>query len=779
MSSYVVLKFGGTSINKNGFQIMSNKIHELRKKGKKIIIVVSAIRGVTDNLIEGQHSIKDLITIYNDLFFTTIEKIHHNVNINNKDEIISIGETLSAYVVSEKLNIDYVNARNFIKCIQKGEKTLKLFIENIPNNDCFVTEGFVALTEEGEVKTLGRGGSDTTASVIANHIKAEYLEIYTDVSGIYTCDPNIVKEAYLIENIDYEIAQEMSALGANVLQHHSILPCKKENIPIYIRNTNKPSEKTTIISQKPYSGISIATQDNVSLFRIKSLDMWNDYGFVSSIYKVFKNFQIDINIITTSQFEISTTTNHKNLDNIDTVQNILKEKGFNVEVIYPCSIISIIGSNLNTKIFEKCKNILHNDNILITHFSSNNLSINFVIDGEYLSNTINKLHKELLNNKKNIALPIEKEWWYKEHIDTIINNYNVNKYKNVYLYSKNKIIQKCKMLKKCKNIKEWYYAMKANNNIKVINTIIEQGFSIECVSREEIDYLNINLENIPNILYTPNFPDIEDYMYAFSFKNIEVTVDNLYILMVYPHVFQSKSIAIRIDFDEGSGHNEKVKTEGVLSKFGIPFSDIELLLDTISGLNIKVIGLHAHKGSGILDYTKWLSTYNNFKPYLKHFPNIKWLNLGGGLGIVETNEDKQLDLEKFNSQFDSVEIPLRMEPGRFLVADSGILVCKVTGFNMKKDKIYMGISCGMNALLRPTLYNSFHSIYNISKLDQESNVKYDVVGQICESGDVFARNYLLPKSDLGDIIIISNVGAYGHVMASHYNNQDIPYEMIL
>ena len=69
--------------------------------------------------------------------------------------------------------------------------------------------------------------------------------------------------------------------------------------------------------------------------------------------------------------------------------------------------------------------------------------------------------------------------------------------------------------------------------------------------------------------------------------------------------------------------------------------------------------------------------------------------------------------------------------------------------------------------------------YNISKLDQESNVKYDVVGQICESGDVFARNYLLPKSDLGDIIIISNVGAYGHVMASHYNNQDIPYEMIL
>ena len=110
--------------------------------------------------------------------------------------------------------------------------------------------------------------------------------------------------------------------------------------------------------------------------------------------------------------------------------------------------------------------------------------------------------------------------------------------------------------------------------------------------------------------------------------------------MVYPHVFQNKSIALRIDFDEGSGHNEKVKTEGVLSKFGIPFSDIELLLDTISGLNIKVIGLHAHKGSGILDYTKWLSTYNNFKPYLKHFPNIKWLNLGGGLGIVETNEDK-------------------------------------------------------------------------------------------------------------------------------------------
>jgi diaminopimelate decarboxylase/aspartate kinase len=320
--------------------------------------------------------------------------------------------------------------------------------------------------------------------------------------------------------------------------------------------------------------------------------------------------------------------------------------------------------------------------------------------------------------------------------------------------------------------------MKANHHPNIIKKLAENNIGFECVSVYEVKYLRDKIKISNPILFTPNFCSIEEYVIAMKYDDINIIVDNFEIIKQNLDVFQNKKISLRIDLNKGDGHHINVITEGKQAKFGCPISHVINELDFLSNNNIKIIGLHSHSGSGINNYKNWVITATKLIKLCKYFNDIKWIDLGGGFGIDDENP---IDFEKLNTELKSLDtdIDIYIEPGRFLVSEGGILLSKVNQIKKKENFCYVGLDTGMNSLIRPSLYGSYHKIHNITKINNERSEIYNIVGPICETGDIIGSNRLLPKSDINDIILIENTGAYGYVMSSNYNMRSPAEEIII
>ena len=351
---------------------------------------------------------------------------------------------------------------------------------------------------------------------------------------------------------------------------------------------------------------------------------------------------------------------------------------------------------------------------------------------------------------------------------------------------------KIKDLKNMSSIDKIYYAMKANNNIDIIKNIINQQLGFETVSIDEIQHLDnitndLELDKKIDILYTPNFARVEDYLAIFSISkskkfNIKVILDNLDVIKEYPEVFKDKDIALRLDLDYGFGHCNKVITQGQDSKFGIMPDDIINNFKLLDDLNISITGLHSHMGSGISNYKHWVNNLNLIISIYKRIPDsinkIEWFDIGGGFGIDNVIDFNSLDKEISMIKKDLTNIKIFIEPGRFIVAEAGIIWGKVTQTKFKNNTKFIGTNIGMTDLLRPALYSAIHPTY--FKESTEEKELATIVGPICESGDILVKNLLVNKSlKINDTIIISNTGAYGIVMASSYNNRKLPKQIIM
>eukprot|EP01080_Neovahlkampfia_damariscottae_P010651 gene10651-3275_t len=301
------------------------------------------------------------------------------------------------------------------------------------------------------------------------------------------------------------------------------------------------------------------------------------------------------------------------------------------------------------------------------------------------------------------------------------------------------------LLEASKNvIHKIFYAIKANSNLKVLQTLHKLGFGFECVSIEEVEFLLQHFEGIDkkDILFTPNFVPIEEYKKGLE-HDVNLTVDNIYPIENHPEVFSNKKIFLRIDTtQEGKGHHIKVQTSGVNSKFGIPYDDVKEVFELTKKYNIEIIGLHAHVGSGILDdHEVWSKNLERLNALVESFfPKVEFIDVGGGLGVPYKPNDQILNLETVMKNLSNLnsKIKLIMEPGRFVVCNSGILLTKVTQLKKKsKNNFYVGVNTGMNSLMRPCLYESYHHIINFSKMTEYKNenemIECDIVGNICES----------------------------------------------
>ncbi len=356
---------------------------------------------------------------------------------------------------------------------------------------------------------------------------------------------------------------------------------------------------------------------------------------------------------------------------------------------------------------------------------------------------------------------------------------------SAYVYHRASLQQAAKALRGVAALDRVFYAMKANPHAEVLQILHAEGVDIECVSRGEVEHARKALPGLKpeQILFTPNFAPRAEYAWALE-QGLSVTIDNLYVLASWGELFKGRDVFVRVDTGQGRGHHQHVRTAGTYSKFGVPLAEMDELQQLAMHHGARIVGLHAHAGSGVFDIANWTDTAQKLGELSRQFTDVRVLDIGGGFGVPDTVNEPGVDLEKLNAALQVVRqsyphVQLWTEPGRYLVATAGVLLARVTQLKVKGEVGYLGVATGMNSLIRPALYGAHHEIVNLTRLEEESTQLYNVVGPICESADVLGHERPLPPSFEDDVLLIANAGAYGHSMSSRYNLREPASELML
>jgi len=279
---------------------------------------------------------------------------------------------------------------------------------------------------------------------------------------------------------------------------------------------------------------------------------------------------------------------------------------------------------------------------------------------------------------QNLSQSATRPWWEvrrTELLSLVDTKSATAKSTPLYVYNLALIEEKANELLQLQVFDQIFYAVKANSHPAILQLLYQKGFGFECVSPGEIEHvikLFPDINRGERILFTPNFAPKEEYEKGFALGTI-VTLDNLYPLEHWPEVFKNRSVYVRIDPEKGRGHHKHVRTAGTKSKFGIPISTVDKLVALCRQYNVKVVGLHAHTGSGILKETEnWVEVARLLFSLIPKFPDVRVLNLGGGLGVPYQPQQPPLNLcevsktlKEFKSQIVSTNpnLILMIEPG--------------------------------------------------------------------------------------------------------------------
>jgi diaminopimelate decarboxylase len=335
--------------------------------------------------------------------------------------------------------------------------------------------------------------------------------------------------------------------------------------------------------------------------------------------------------------------------------------------------------------------------------------------------------------------------------------------------------------------KRIYYACKANSNVSILKIFKNLGSGVDVVSAGEL-FLALKAGFTPDrILFTGNNLAPWEMEYAID-HDVLMTVDSLSQLKTYGKLNPHTDVCIRINPNLGAGHHKHVITGGLQSKFGIYHTKMGEVKDIARKYDLHIIGVHQHIGSGILDSQLMLHGITSLLEVAAAFSDIQFIDIGGGLGIPYYPTDPPLDTITYGRKLSSlvsswtethgIPVTLIIEPGRFLVAQSGTLLTRVTAVKSNPKYTFVGTDTGFNHLLRPILYAAHHEISVVGSQDQDVT-PVTVCGNICESGDIFAKNRELPSINKGDLLAIHDVGAYGFSMASVYNGRRLPAEVLV
>lgn len=744
-------------------------------------------------------------------------------------EVLGQGELLSstlgaAYLRANGLDFGWMDARNWLQAAvlpNQNAWSQRLSVSCSPFASAewgegfrqqparmLLTQGFIARHRDGDTAILGRGGSDTSAAYFGALLGAQRVEIWTDVPGMFSANPREVPDARLLTRLDYAEAQEIATTGAKVLHPRSIKPCRDAGVPMAILDTERPELPGTSIDGNAVTvpGVkAISRRNGIVLVSMESVGMWQQVGFLADVFERFKRHGLSVDLIGSSETNVTVSLDpSENLVNTNVLAALSADltEICRVKVIAPCSAITLVGRGMRS-LLHKLSDVwatFGRERVHMISQSSNDLNLTFVIDEVDADGLLPVLHAALIDSG---AMPVEETsvfgprwreiangirkretpWWHGER-ERLLAMAEAGTPR--YAYHLPTVRARAQTLNALAPIDQRYYAIKANSHPAILQLLVEEGFGLECVSLGELQRV---FEIIPElsprrVLFTPSFAPRAEYEAAYGL-GVTVTLDNIESLQRWPEVFRGRDLWLRVDLGRGDGHHEKVRTGGKDSKFGLPVAKVETFVALARSLGANVIGLHAHLGSGVETPQHWKQVCDELGGIAERIGSVDVIDIGGGLPIPYTEDDEPFDLEAWGAGLSEIKAAypgyrLAIEPGRYLVAEAGVLLLTVTQVVEKDEVRRVGLDAGMNALIRPALYDAWHDVLNLSRLDDANDGVFDVVGPICESSDVLGKRRRLPDATSdGDVVLIADAGAYGFAMANAYNLRALPKEEVL
>lgn len=441
----IVAKFGGTSVStiqrvKNLCQIVKNELN------RQPIVVVSALCGVTDLLLslpatpknKQDNKIREIRNKHKELIQSlwTDKKICREIlqfidvqlngvaklvidNTPNRaffDKLVSFGEIMSSYIITKALENSGIKAAQVIATnlittndnfgaaefllFSTKRNSKRILLPLIKKGIVPVVTGFIGSNKKNQVTTLGRGGSDYTASIIGFCLKAREIQIWTDVDGIFTSDPRMVKNAKALPTVSYKEASELAAFGAKVLHPRTIAPTIFAGIPVKVLNTLNPKNPGTLITEKsstPGKVKAVSFKRKIFLVNIYATEMLRQKGFLARVFRIFASNNISVDLVSVSEVSVSVSLDNK--ENLEKAVNQIKEFA-NVSVIEDMGMVSLIGEGITSKhkTIRKTFDILDEEKILarMISLSAANINISIVVESGKVEQAVKVLHDKLL-----------------------------------------------------------------------------------------------------------------------------------------------------------------------------------------------------------------------------------------------------------------------------------------------------------------------------------------------------------------------------------------------
>ncbi|MDD7884625.1 aspartate kinase [Flavivirga sp. 57AJ16] len=432
-----VLKFGGTSVG--SIENICN-VKDIINDGDRKIVVLSAMSGTTNQLVAIANDIAnkvpneavDKINKLHEAYAITIDQLLTNKVLNNEvkdytsgvfdflvactykafsisleNNIVAQGELLSTYMLNcylkqEGISSTLLPALSFMRIDADKEPNIsyikqhfEIALNSVENSEIYITQGFICLDDNDEISNLQRGGSDYTATLIGAAIKAEEVQIWTDIDGMHNNDPRYVENTKPISNLSFDEAAELAYFGAKILHPQTVTPVRADNIPVRLKNTMNPDAHGTLISNiTSENGIkAIAAKDHIIAIKIKSARMLQAHGFLKKVFEIFEIYKTPIDMITTSEVAVSLTIDDdRNLDKI--IEEL--EKIAVIEVDKNQSIICLVGhSVVNHQDTYKLFQILQDVKIRMISYGGSKNNISLLVDTKDKINSLQKLNDYL------------------------------------------------------------------------------------------------------------------------------------------------------------------------------------------------------------------------------------------------------------------------------------------------------------------------------------------------------------------------------------------------
>lgn len=446
MSTFTVAKFGGTSVA--NFEAMSRCAAIIEKNPETKLVVSSACSGVTNLLVELANGVPDtaqraqIIQKLTEIHEAIIAQLQHSdavqqdvhailATVSNlaeaasiqstaklTDHLVACGELMSTHLLTQlmvergipavRFDIRHIlRTDNHYGCAEPDLATIATLAQQqlapLCQQHVVVTQGFIGSDAEGNTTTLGRGGSDYSAALIAEAVKASGLQIWTDVPGIYTTDPRIATKASPISEISFSEASEMANFGAKILHPSTLLPALRHHIPVFVGSSKEPETGGTWIRQEVESSPqfrALALRSNQTMVTLRSAKMFHAYGFLAKVFEILAKHKISVDLITTSEISVSLT-----LDKTDTsggapllpqaVREELEDL-CTVEVEQNLCLVALIGNHMENKGYAKTVfNTLGDYNLRMICYGASDHNLCFLVDSHESHAVIQTLHKNL------------------------------------------------------------------------------------------------------------------------------------------------------------------------------------------------------------------------------------------------------------------------------------------------------------------------------------------------------------------------------------------------